>query len=307
MFKRLKPLALAVVATLALTGATEAGYGGIKQKTASFKVLDSVMHHTTTMVFAPKNGKYEFKEMQGGPLQVHLKAEKARRAWISRYYIALGSSMGLKLIDTGWGDLKDEKVDKSFSFNLTRQMLKSIETEGRNFCNRKGNPNETVLEKTSIKVFARVESGGNNIAMTTNSLDSYTANRYAPIYIACMPEPFEVTDVQLSVKYEGNSRNCPVNATLQAKFKTNKAEKKQFTFVLVRDNGMKQEVTKYAYPEGNGGVATWQKKYTFTKTESRKYMIYVKGHKATAMWVPVGANCSSGPAGGFSNGPIPTN
>lgn len=64
---------------------------------------------------------------------------------------------------------------------------------------------------------------------------------------------------------------------------------------------------KYAYPDGNGGVATWQKKYTFTKTESRKYMIYVKGHKATAMWVPLGAKCSSGPAGGFSNGPIPTN
>lgn len=298
MSKKLKPVILAAMATLALTGTVEAGYGGIKQKTASFEVLNSVMHHTTTMVFEPKNGTYEFKEMQGGPLQVHLKAEKARRAWISRYYIALGSSMGTKLIDTGWGDLKDEKVDKTFSFNLTRQMLKSIESEGRNFCNQKGKPNEMVLDQTSIKVFARVESGGNNIAMTMNSLDSYKATRHAPVHIACLPEPFEVKDVQLSVKYEGPANGCPVKATLQAKFKTNKPEKKQFTFVLVRDNGMKQEVTKHAYPQGNGGVATWQKSYTFTKSESRKYFVYVKGHKATSpTWVPVTANCHSNSGG----------
>ena len=78
-------------------------------------------------------------------------------------------------------------------------------------------------------------------------------------------------------------------------------------FVLVRDNGMKQEVNAETFGSGAQSIALWRKNYTFTKTESRKYMIVVKGHKATALWVPVRANCSSGPAGGFSNGPIPTN
>lgn len=302
MFKHLKPLALAAVATLALAGVAEAGIGGIKS--ASVDVAGSVMHNPTTLVFAPKDGKYEFKELTGGPVQVRMTADTSLRAWISRYQLRLNSWDGPTLADSGWGDLKKDKIDKTVSFKPTREMLKALESAGRKFCNAKGSPSKKVLEKKWVKMYSLIESGGKNIMQYPRFVQRYPS---FPAYIACMPAPFEVNDVQLSVQYEGSSRDCPVNATLQAKFKTNKPEKKQFTFVLVRDNGMKQEVTKYAYPQGNGGVATWQKKYTFTKTEKRKYMIYVKGHKATAMWVPVGANCSSGPAGGFSNGALPTN
>lgn len=306
MFKVLKPLALAAVVTVALTSAADAGHsGGIRN--ASFEVPTSVFSNPTTLVFVPKNGKYELKEIEGAAIQVRLKAEKARRAWISNYHIKFDSPQGTTIVDSGWQDLKVEKLDKKFTLKLTEGLLKSYVAEGQKYCNQKGNPLKKVVEKDSFGLYAHVRSKGKNVAILAGSPDRIDFSRGLPIYFACMPEPFEVKDVQLSVKYEGNSRDCPVKATLQARFKTNKPEKQQFTFVLVRDNGMKQEVTRYAYPQGNGGVATWQKKYTFTKTERRKYMIYVKGHKATAMWVPVGANCSSGPAGGFSNGPIPTN
>jgi len=302
MLKVLKPLTLAAVATLALTGAAEAA--GIKN--ASFELQSSVFNHPLTLVFAPKDGKYELKEIEGGSIQARLQADKIGRGWIASYHINLHSRNGQTLVSSGWEDLKAKKVDKSFTFKLTKDLLKPQVAEGRKFCNENGNPLKKVVKKRSLGIYATVKAGMKDVTLAVGKSVVYI-NRGMNYSIACMPAHFEVNDVQLSVKYEGNSRDCPVKATLQAKFKTNKPEKQQFTFVLVRDNGMKQEVTRYAYPQGNGGVASWQKSYTFTKTESRKYMIYVKGHKATAMWVPVGANCSSSPAGGFSNGPIPTN
>ncbi|MGE5766156.1 MAG: hypothetical protein ACM35H_03155 [Bacteroidota bacterium] len=269
----------------------------------SLELPQNIFSNPPALVFELKDGKYEAKKDESYSIPLRLKAEKKWNARITMWFL---EEQGAKvtLASNGFSPTSLKKLDKSVTYKVGWNELKRFEAKGRKVCEQHGNPNEKVVKldpnvRFSFKAIVWAE--------TKNAWDPRVLYQALGIRIVCMPEPFEVKDVQLSVKYEGNSRDCPVNATLQAKFKTNKPEKKQFTFVLVRDNGMKQEVTKYAYPDGSGGVATWQKKYTFTKTESRKYMIYVKGHKATAMWVPVGANCSSGPGGGFSNGPIPTN
>jgi hypothetical protein len=118
-----------------------------------------------------------------------------------------------------------------------------------------------------------------------------------------MPEPFEVKDVELSVKYHGDPFACPVKATLSAKFTTNKPGKNKFSFMLFRDNGMKQVVSSETF---GSGYAVFHKDYTFKKSDSRKYMVIVNGSPISTNWVPMHVNCSAA-AGSFSNGSKPTN
>lgn len=303
MFHGFKSLALVAGVIVALAGSTNAAGAINYVQNESLELPSGVFSNPPALVFSQSDGKYEAQKDKTYSTSLRLKAEKKWNARITEWELA-EIKTGAVLNSNGFQQASIKKLDKSVTYNIGWDQLKHFESKGRALCEQHGKPNEKVV-KTSANI--RFEFKAIVRARTNNASDVKVLKKFLPIHVVCMPEPFEVKDVQLSVQYEGNSRDCPVKATLKAKFTTNKPGKNKFTFLLVRDNGMKQEVNAETFGSGAQSIALWHKNYTFTKTESRKYMIVVIGHKATALWVPVRANCSSGPAGGFSNGPIPTN
>ncbi len=303
MSKLLKTTLLALTASLAVSTAAQASnYGGIKD--FSFSIQDSPLGDPLTFVYVPKNGKYRFTEIGGSPVQLRIKGKKYRRAHITRYSIYLGHphNGGKKILSHGFMEGSWKKIDKRISFN-DRKLLKAYEAKGLEYCRQHGNPNNRVMKDMDIMFTGWMASKGKNHSQRPKTASTHKATRYATSRIVCMPEPFVVNDVKLSIKRNGSMTSCPANITLRAQFKTNKAGK--FKFRLFRGDGAFRDVEMTA---SSSGRATYTQKYTFNKTTHRKYYAAViGGTQASSQWTPMSVNCSQPVGGGsFSTGPGPS-
>ncbi len=298
-----KATLLALTTSLALSAAAEAQpYGGIKN--FSFGIQDSYLGDPLTFVFVPRKGKYVFDRLDGSPVKLRLKGEKYRRAQITGYQIYLGHphSGGKKIASHGHQQGSWEKVDRRVAFS-DRNLLKGYEARALKYCQQHGDPNKRVVNDMDLMFTGWMQSKGKNISQSAKNPTVNKATRYATAKIVCMPEPFNVTDVKLSIKRTGSMTACPANITLTAQFKANKAGK--FTFRLFRGDGAFRDVKMTA---NNTGHATYTRKYTFNETTHRKYYAAVMGGaQASSQWTPMSVNCSQPVGGGaFTTAPRPT-
>lgn len=305
MFKPIKALALVALASFAVTGSAQARtWGGLDH--FAFNIQNSAMGEPVTFVFAPKKGKYEFKELRGGPIKVRLKAEGYRRSWITEYGIYLGSTVEGKEIATN-GVQKGywERFDKKVSLKPTRSLLKSHEAKALKLCQQHGKANDKVVKELPITFAGSLRAEGKNLVGSPGHPPKLKALAYHHARVVCMPEPFEVKDVDVSVNYKGGMQ-CPKEATLNVKFTTNKPGKHKIEFMLVRGDGAKQWNTAYTFGSGDHSIAVFHKNYTFKKSTSRKYMVIVKGSPISSSWEPMKVTCGTG-GGGFKAAPTSNN
>jgi len=286
-------LALTVAAPLASgmqSGPSEAAIRWGALKDFSFSIENSNLGNPVTFVFTPKNGKYAFERLEGGPIKMRLKGKGYRRSWIDEFGIHLGKNDKGPTIAAN--DLQKghwESFDKKVSLNPTRNLLKNYEAKALKYCQDHGKPNKKVIGPLKIPFAGWLHASGKNIISDGSPPPRYIiwVKEYSA-RVVCMPEAFRVIDADLSVKFDGSPLSCPVKATLTAKFKTNKPG--TFKFNLYRGDGEFQTVTRTA---GESGVATFTKHYTFKKPTNRKYLVATIPSGASSGWVPMKVNCNN--------------
>ena len=299
MSKFFKTAVLALTASAMLgSAAAEAKVDLIKNE--SISIAKTYLSNPPAMVFIPKNGKYEADKTGSYNVKVHFHAERRLTAKIWQWEVK-EQNTNTVIGSNGFQEVDLKTVDKTFNLKIDWDFLKKHEAKARKVCETHGKPNEKVI-KTDNEV--RLYYTGTTWAKTNNSADWSVVAAVIPISIVCMPEPFEVKDVDLTIDYQGSNAKCPVKATLKAKFTTNKPGKNKFSFILVRGDGAKQEISAETFGSGQQSIAVWHKNYTFNKSEDRKYMIIVKGSPISTNWVPMKANCGEG-IGGFQSAPKP--
>ena len=297
-----KAALLAVTASLSVATAAQAQpYGGIKN--FSFSLQDSYLGDPLTFVFVPRQGKYVFDGFDGSPVKLRLKGEKYRRARITGYQIYLGHphSGGKKIASHGHQEGSWRKVDRQVSFN-DRNLLKGYETRALRYCQQHGDPRKRVVKDMDILFTGWMQSKGKNLSQSAKNASVKKATRYAKAKIVCLPEPFKVTDADLTIKRHGPMTACPADVTLTAKFKTNKPGK--FTFRLYRGDGAFRDVEMTA---NNAGRATYSHKYKFNKSTQRRYLVAViGGTQVSSPWKQMTVNCAQPLGGGsMTTGPRP--
>ncbi len=295
----LRTALLALTASVVISGTAQAGnHGGIKN--FSFTAQDSVLGNPLTFVFVPRKGKYHFDRIDGGPIKLRLKGEKIRRARITSYEIYIRkplaggkpSAGGKLLASNGSQEGSWKKLDRRLSVG-SRQTLKDYEAEALKLCRQHGAPNERVVKSLGVRFYGVMSSKGKNYNVSLDSPATRGGQVEARAKVVCMPEPFNVKDVKLSIKRNGSMTSCPAQITLRAQFKANKAGK--FTFRLFRGDGAFRDIDMTA---NSSGHATYTRKYSFNKTTHRKYLAAVKGGaQASSQWTPMSVNCSQ-PVGG---------
>lgn len=229
---------------------------------------------------------------------MRLKAKKYRRAVITEYKIY---STGRQVIaDNGFQKGLWRVFDKTFEFKDPRSF-KNDEAKALRLCQQHGDPKEKKAYDLRMHFGAWMNSEGKNASTPPGKFEKQAAGQYYNAKVVCMPEPFEVKDVDLTVKRKGSPISCPAEVTLTAKFKANKAGK--FTFRLYRGDGAFRDVDQFI---GNTGVGTYKHTYTFKQKTNRKYLVVVlDNQKVVSPWVPMVVNCSSNSGGGLSTGPRP--
>lgn len=298
MSKFIKAAALALVATAVLgSGAAQAKTDLIKNNSVS--IANTYLSNPPAIVFVPKNGKYEADKSRSYNVDVHIHAERRLTAKIWHWQVEEQYTKTL-IGDNGFQDVALKTLDKTFHLKIDWNFLKKHEAKARKVCEVHGKPNEKVIK---IDNDVRLYYSSTVWAKTKHSADSEKVSAVIPISIVCMPEPFEVKDVDVSVSYKGGMQ-CPKEATLNVKFTTNKPGKHKIEFMLARGDGATQWNTVYTFGSGDHSIAVFHKNYTFKKSESRKYMIVVKGSPISSDWVPMKVNCGTG-GGGFKAAPKP--
>ena len=302
MLKILKITALAAAAACTLAGPAQAFSVGMKD--VSFTTGSNVLSDPPALVFVPKNGKYEVQKdlvTQHGGYNAELRL-KAKRKWpykITKWEI-FDYSNKKTIADSGFSDTNLKTLNKTVMYNLGWAELKKYVPEGQKLCKSFGHPEKKkILESKGTRYFFTAK-----VWAKAKGLDTGVKNDllFINVKIVCMPVPFEVKDVDLTVKHHGSNAKCPAKVTLNARFHTNKKEKHPIKFQLVRGDGAKQWNTTHS---GSSGMAFFNKTYTFTKSETRKYMIIVQGSPVSTKWVPMKVNCGEG-IGGFNTGPKPS-
>ncbi len=301
MFRTLKVVALAVTATLVLPALAEA-YGTVKD--FSFTVQQSHLGNPVTFVFAPHRGRYKFEALQGGPINIRLQGKGYRRSWIEEYKIWMGpTNNDMRIASNGFQKGHWETFDKKVSLNPTRDLLKDYEAKALRYCKKHGKPDEKVVGELKIPFTGQLIADGPHYGFVRDFPDAFRVVDYKA-RIVCKPEPFEVKEVDVSVKYKGGLA-CPKKATLNVEFRTNKPGKHKIEFMLALDDGTTQWNTAYTYGSGKNSIAKWHRNYTFNNSVSRKYMIIVKGSPISSDWVPMKVTCGRAP-GGLTTGPKPS-
>lgn len=273
---------LALAATAVLSTPASADINLIKN--ASFGASDSYLNNPPALVFVPKNGKYEVQKSGNYQVKLHLKAEKKWNARITKWEIVETSTGGGMVASNGFASSSLKKLNKTVTLKIGWNKLKHFEAKGRKVCEQHGKPDEKVTK--SVKD-VRFEFSGFIKAKNKNRTDTWKNWDFVPIRVVCMPEPFAVKDVKLSVKFHSSPFKCPVKATLKAEFEANKPG--TFKFRIFRDDGATQDVTRTI---GQAGKVSFVKHYNFKKAAKRKYLVAVIGHPVATQWVPMNVNCN---------------
>jgi len=273
---------LALAATAVLSTPASADIKLIKH--ASFGASDSYLNNPPALVFVPKNGKYEVQKSGNYEVKLHLKAEKKWNARITKWEIMETTAGGGMIASNGFASSSLKKLNKTVTLNIGWNKLKHFEAKGRKICEQHGKPDEKAIK---ISKDVRFEFTGFIRAENKNRIDVWNNWDSVSIKVVCMPEPFAVNDVKLSVKFDGSPFKCPVKATLKAEFKANKPG--TFKFRIFRGDGTTQDVTRTI---GNAGKVSYTKHYTFNKSTDRKYLIAVIGHPVATQWVPMKVGCN---------------
>ncbi|WP_420347029.1 hypothetical protein [Pelagibius sp.] len=278
---------LALATSAALSAPASADIKLIKD--ASFGASDSYLNNPPALVFVPKNGKYEVQKSGNYQVKLHLKAEKKWNGRITKWEIVETSAGGGTIASNGFQDSSLKKLNKTVTLKIDWNKLKHFEAKGRKVCEQHGKPDEKVIK--SIKG-VRFEFSSFIKAQNKNRTDTWKDWDYVPIRVVCMPEPFAVKDVKLSVKFHSSPFQCPVKATLKAEFEGNKPG--TFKFRIFRDDAATQDLVTQDVTRtiGNAGKVSYTKHYTFKKAAKRKYLIAVIGHPVATQWVPMNVNCN---------------
>ncbi|WP_299396169.1 hypothetical protein [Pelagibius sp.] len=272
---------LALATSVALIAPASADIKLIKNY--SFGPSNSYLNNPPALVFVPKSGKYEMEKPGNYQVKLHLKAEKKWNARITNWEIVETSAGGGMIASHGFAPTSLKKLNKTVTLKIGPNKLKHFEAKGRKVCQQHGKPDEKVVK---ISKDVRFEFSGYVMAKNKNRIDVRKETDSVSIKIVCMPEPFAVNDVKLSVKFNGSPLSCPVKATLKAEFKGNKPG--TFTFRIFRGDGATQDVTRTI---GSAGKVSFTKHYTFNKSADRKYLIAVIGHPIATQWVPMKVHC----------------
>lgn len=306
MSKFMKAALLASLVGALSGGSAQAGlakWGGVKD--FSFEIERSNFGKSMNFVFAPKSGKYEFERLDGGPIKMRLKGKGVRRSWIDEYGIHVGKNdQGPVISSNGFNKGHWKKFDKKVSLEPKRSLFKSYEAEALKYCKKHGKLTEKVIGELKIPFTGWLNANGKNGPWLGERPPSWIKKTvYYTAGIVCLPEPFEVKDVDVSVKYEGG-RKCPKKATLKIKFTTNKPGKNKIDFMLALGDGTTQWNSAETFGSGQNSIAVWHRNYTFRQSVNRKYMVIVKGSPISSDWVPMVVNCGGG-IGGFQAAPSP--
>ncbi len=290
-------LSLLVPATMAGSNSVSAAtkqWGAVKDFSLEVK-KPSRFGHSLTFVFKKHRGKYEFDKLEGGPIAMRLKGKGLRRSWIDSYGIHIGrEGRGTKIYG---GDGHWKSFDKKVSWKPTRDLLKSFEAKALKYCKDNGDPAEEIVGTVNIPLTAWLKASGKNKAWVGNRPHSRVAmSRAHAAKVVCKPEPFEVKDLKVSVKYQGGL-GCPKKVTLTAQFKANKPGKHKIEFLLALGDGTTQWNSVKTYSAGQGSMARWHRNYTFKNSVNRKYMVTVKGSPISSEWIPMKVICGSTPGG----------
>lgn len=121
----------------------------------------------------------------------------------------------------------------------------------------------------------------------------FTKDANVPAVFVCAAQPSRKTvDLQLEklkVYTLPVKPACGEPVRMVAEFWTNKPGTVSFQYV--RGDGEKQNASVTTEKVNGGYAKRWGKTYTFSQSESRKYMVVVNGHKASSNWVPIDVNC----------------
>lgn len=269
---------------------------GLKNLSFSAEAVDKM----PALVFQEKDGKYVLGK--GGPqstIKFRLKAEKKGGFRIHEYWI-FSVAMGKDVTHPQGFSVK--KLDKTITHQVQPEELQAFVQQGRQFCKKGGDAQQAFAKtvKPGLKYTFAVKAKKKKITGEYDSELKYV-KASVPVRIICKPEPFKVIGADLSVTFDGPPYSCPVQATLTAKFKTNKPG--TFKFNLYRGDGAVQTVTRTA---GKKKVVIFSKQYTFNKPANRKYLVAAIPAGASTGWVPMKVQCN-GNTGGLQTAPKPHN
>lgn len=104
-----------------------------------------------------------------------------------------------------------------------------------------------------------------------------------------VPTPMKISSMQFKHSVYKPDGKCPAEVTLRATFVTTKPGDIRFT--LYRGDGARRNIKVTAKKQSAGHYGSWIQKYTFSKSESRKYMIVVKGHPLSSHWEHINIDC----------------
>lgn len=280
MSKVLKTTLLALTAAAAISSAAQAA--NLLQG-VSISAVAEPSNKLPTLEFVLKDGKYVLGK--GGPkstLKFVVKAKKMNDGRIVSYRVESEDSKKQIAKMSGF---YEKKLSTSFKHVVPGGELNALVTTGRKLCEINGDRDKVITQ--TIKPGLRYKLVVRAVALARKGEDYENRQARVPVKVICHPEAFKVKDADLTVKFDGSPFQCPVKATLTAKFKTNKPG--TFKFNLYRGDGAFQTVTRTA---GESGIVTFKKHYTFKKAAKRKYLIAVMGHPISTQWVPMNVNCN---------------
>ena len=229
-------------------------------------------------------------------LKVYFKANKQSAASVFL------SQTGVKLWQTPT-NYATKKYEKLTSLSIGKATLSAYKNQAAAVCDVFGK-NQKVVRDINLQIKF-------DVWFAKQPTHKYK-NGNLPIKIVCQAKPDGPTRNQQTSSSElqkdkmrltklklytiPKNPKCKEKFRLVAQFHTSKVGKVDFT--LFRGDGAKQNASVKTKRVSSGYAKRWSKEYKFNESTQRKYMIVVKGHKASTNWVPIKIWCD--PAGGLS-------
>ena len=189
---------------------------------------------------------------------------------------------------------KTKKYEKLVTLSVGSNVLSKQFATAQSVCKSAGSTKKVVSD---IAVNTKFE-----IAETTRNHHVKSSTSPMPMKVVCYPKPpssnsagtpkFNFAVSKVSLHTVPARPVCGEPVRLVANFLATGPGKVNFT--LFRSDGAKQNASVKIHKNGHGFMNHWVKSYTFNKRTLRKYMIVVKGHKASTNWIPMNVRCHAG-------------
>lgn len=280
---KLSKLIAAASLVLSASAATASadGYGFIKSNVSQFggPVLLTMQH---------SGGTYRLKSATTMVPISYEAGYKGSFSWLENIDVRIehitkgkGSVVGLRR-----NLAKKDKVWGNANLQMTRAQLAPMEKIGQELCASHNGPGTKNIN-TVIPLTMTVAYYDNQ------NVHAFKRTGTVPAVIVCEPRvPTRVAITQMKLYTIPAQPVCGKPVVLRAEFHTASAGK--IDFQLQRGDGEKQNVTIVTRRSGNRFFESWQKTYTFNKSESRRYRIVPIGYTLTSNWVDIDVKCGLG-------------